>query len=310
MVRPSPQTDRVIALIEILGAKPDASITLAEATRRLQVNKSTCHAMLTSLSDHSWLLRDPVRKTYRLGPALVAVARIAAQSFPALDLAHSAMVDLSLEIGANCAAIGIGTDRSEVLDQIRDLRSGSEGLRVGASIPLRPPFSAAAIAWADPVTRDRWLGWAPPALRDRYRDALDAIKARGFALEAVPASAVRIGDVVAQAAGDLTESQRDNAIFMPEVLEQVARELATHDDYLVTTIDPAGEYSIITISAPVFDADGAPTLLLTVWGFTHRLTGAEVDRIGRRLAATTTALSRSLCARLPLVAEPGLRTDA
>ena len=72
MARPSPQTDRVVALVGLLASSPDATITLAEATRRLRVNKSTCHSMLTALTEHAWLLRDPVRKTYRLGPALVA----------------------------------------------------------------------------------------------------------------------------------------------------------------------------------------------------------------------------------------------
>jgi len=294
MARPSPQTDRVVALVEILGSQPDMAITLAEATRRLRVNKSTCHAMLTTLTEQAWLLRDPATKTYRLGPALVAIARVAAESFPLLDLAHPAMVDLSLEIGANCAAIGVGADHVEVLDQIRDLRASGEGLRVGASIPLRPPFGAAAIAWAAPEVIDRWLGHAPAANRDHYREALDAIRARGYVLEAAASSTNRLEDLLSFAGDDVTEAQRDRAMFEPELLDRIARELATQDDYLVAAIDPSRDYTIVTMSAPVFDADGNVPLLLSVWGFPSRVRGDDVDRIGRRLAAATTALSRAV----------------
>jgi DNA-binding IclR family transcriptional regulator len=294
MARPSPQTDRVVALIELLSARPDVTITLAEATRRLRINKSTCHAMLTSLTEQAWLLRDPVRKTYRLGPALIGVARVAARSFPALELAHPVMVDLSLEIGVNCAAIGIGVDHTEVLEQIREVRALGEGLRVGATIPLRPPFSAAAVAWAGPAVRERWLGYAPAEMRDRYRGALDAIQAQGYALEAVPSPAARYGEISGLISDHLSEVDREKAIFRPDLLEEVARDLVTHDDYLVPIIDPATEYSVITISAPVFDADGAVTLLLSAWGFTMRVPGGEVDRVGRLLVTATSKLSLSL----------------
>lgn len=293
MARPSPQTDRVVALIEILAAQPDASVTLAEATRRLRVNKSTCHAMLTTLTEQAWLLRDPATKSYRLGPALVAIARVAAESFPLLDLAHPAMVDLSLEVGANCAAIGVSAEHVEVLDQIRDLRAAGEGLRVGASIPLRPPFGAAAIAWAAREVIERWLADAPAANRAHYGDALEVIRARGFVLEAAASSTTRLEDLLVLAGDDVTDAQRERAMFEPALLDRIARELATQDDYLVATIDPARDYTIVTMSAPVFDADGGVPLLLSLWGFPSRLKGDEIDRIGRRLATATAALSRS-----------------
>jgi DNA-binding IclR family transcriptional regulator len=60
MARPSPQTDRVVALVGLLTSSPDATITLADATRRLRVNKSTCHSMLTALTEHAW--RSPASR--------------------------------------------------------------------------------------------------------------------------------------------------------------------------------------------------------------------------------------------------------
>ena len=70
MARPSPQTNRVVALVEILSARPNEALTLADVTRRLGVNKSTCYSMLQALTEVGWLLRDPFHKTYRLGPGV------------------------------------------------------------------------------------------------------------------------------------------------------------------------------------------------------------------------------------------------
>ena len=91
MARTSPPTERVVATVSLLAARPDEPLSLAELTRRLGVNKSTGHAILTSLAAAGWVLRDPTRKTYRLGPALVALGRQAAASFPALDFARPAL---------------------------------------------------------------------------------------------------------------------------------------------------------------------------------------------------------------------------
>jgi DNA-binding IclR family transcriptional regulator len=297
VARPSPQTDRVVALLGLLSAKPDETITLAEASRRLRVNKSTCHAMLTTLTEQSWLLRDPVHKTYRLGPALVAIARVAAQSFPALELAHSVMVDLSVQLGVSCAAVGIAEDHSEVLDQVHDPQAQNQGMRVGATIPLRPPFNAAAIAVAAPEIRDRWVGFAPNETQPHYRHALDAIRYRGFALEAVPAAAERLGELVASAGDDLPDVRGIDATSMPEAFEQIARELASHHDFLVADIEPTSRYSVIAVSAPVFDADHVPALLLSLWGFRDRLSGNDVEHVGRLLASATSDLSDILAGR-------------
>jgi DNA-binding IclR family transcriptional regulator len=51
VARPSPQTNRVVALVEILAARPNEALTLADVTRRLGVNKSTCYSMLQALTE-------------------------------------------------------------------------------------------------------------------------------------------------------------------------------------------------------------------------------------------------------------------
>ena len=198
MARTSPPTDRVVMVVSLLAAHPNEPMTLAELTRRLGVNKSTGHAILTTLAGAGWVLRDPTRKTYRLGPALVAVGRTASESFPALDFARPAMVDLSLEFEASCAALGVGDGSITVLDQVRDPRSAVTGFRVGVSYPLRPPFGAAVLAWADPDVLDEWLARVPADTRPYYREALAATHDRGFAVEIWSTPVARVREIVTQ----------------------------------------------------------------------------------------------------------------
>ncbi len=292
MARPSPQTDRVIALVELLAARPGQGFTLAELTRRLRVNKSTCHSMLTTLAGAGWLLRDPYRKTYRLGPALATVGRAAASGFPALDIAHAAMVDVGLEVAAHCAALGVAGDHLTVLDEVRDLHAIGDGLRVGTSLPVRPPFGTALIAWSDDATIDNWLAHVPEDARPRYRAALAAARERGYAVELSTTPEARLRDMVAK----LREG--DATVSLPHLLDDLARDLVTRDDVLPVELEPARDYAVSAVNAPVVDRDGRVALVLSLTGFARTMRGERVAAVGRRLVEATGVLSRALAGSL------------
>jgi DNA-binding IclR family transcriptional regulator len=292
VTRPSPQTDRVIALVDLLASRPHEAFTLAELTRRLRVNKSTCHSMLTALAGAGWLLRDPYRKSYRLGPALATVGRAAASSFPALDIAHAAMVEVGLDARAHCAALAVVADRLTVLDEVRDLHATGAGLRVGTSFPLRPPFGTAVIAWSDRDMVDAWLEHVSASARDRYRVTLAATRARGYAVELSTTPEARLRDVVAELrAGHATVS-------LPELVEDLARDLAARDDVLAIDLEADREYAVSAVNAPVLDRDGSVALVLSLTGFAQPLRGERVAAVGRRLTGATGELSRALAGSL------------
>jgi DNA-binding IclR family transcriptional regulator len=289
MPRTSPPTDRVVATISLLAAHPHESLTLAELTRRLGVNKSTCRAILASLEGAGWVLRDPARKTYRLGPALVALGRTAAESFPALDFARPAMDELSLEFGASCAALGVGEGEITVLDQVGDPRGAPTGFRVGVSFPLRPPLGAAVLAWADDDVRDSWLALVPADTRDYYRDALVATHDRGFAVEIWSTPVARVRELVMLLGTDASTVS---------ALARLADELAAHEEFLAVTLEPEAEYAVNVVNAPVFDHTGHVTLVLSLTGFGRPLLGCEVLTAGARLVDATTKLTAALNPRL------------
>ncbi len=180
--RPSPQTERVVNLFEHLAGDGSRGMTLAEVSRQLSVHKASCHSMLSELLRAGWLLRDPVRKTYHLGPALVRLGREAAGRYPALVLARSAMAELSAATGAHCVAFSVSDDYSTVVDQIRSRHGGGHPMPVGTQFPHRPPYGASIVAWAVPQARERWLATLPEDVRDRYRQAITTAKKRGYAV--------------------------------------------------------------------------------------------------------------------------------
>jgi DNA-binding IclR family transcriptional regulator len=275
MVRPSPQTGRVVALIDILAARPNEALTLAEVTRRLGVNKSTCFSMLQALTEVGWLLRDPFHKTYRLGPALVAVGQAASSGFPALEFARPAMIELSRGVGSHCVALAVAPEHVTVVDQVRDVRAVGAPIGHGY-IPLLPPFGAAVAAWSMPEAAQRWLSLAPAGTAERYAQALDVVRRRGYVVELAEPS----------------WTPPTEGVSLPEVVEQLA--LLLPPDVLPLDLDAARTYAVSAINAAVVDADGAVVLIVSLMGFPGTLTGAEIEAAGHRLSAATAAVTAAL----------------
>jgi DNA-binding IclR family transcriptional regulator len=284
--RPSPQTDRVVAIIELLASRPTQPLSLAAVTRHLGVNKSTCYSMLTALTQAGWLLRDPFRKTYRLGPALAAVSRVASAGFPALDFARSAIETLSRETGANCAALSVADDHVTVVEQVRDLRAMGPGLAISAPIPLRPPLGTVVVAWSAPEAVERWLARAPEAVHDRLRRALAVTRDRGYTVELVARPPTQLREAVVGVG--------EPGVRVSQLLAELADELVERDDFLGVDLEPDRSYLVGTVNAPVFDPEGNVTLVLALNGFGAPLTGREVEALAHRLVLATTTVSKAL----------------
>jgi DNA-binding IclR family transcriptional regulator len=288
--RPSPQTDRVVAVVELLASRPGQPLSLAAITRHLGVNKSTCYSMLAALCQAGWLLRDPYRKTYRLGPALAAASRVATAGFPALEFARGAIEVLSRETGANCAALSVAEDHVTVVDQVRDLRAIGPGLTISAPIPLRPPLGTVVVAWAPPDAVERWLAHAPEAARPDLRRALAVARDRGYTVELATRPRGRLGESVVGTAGP--------GVRVTELLAELADELVERDDFLGLDLEPERAYLVGTINAPVLDPGGDVVLVLSLNGFSSPLTGAQTGALGRRLVEATTTVTAALGGRV------------
>jgi DNA-binding IclR family transcriptional regulator len=287
--RPSPQTERVVNLFEHLAGDGSQGLTLAEVSRHLSVHKASCHSMLSELLRAGWLLRDPVRKTYHLGPALVRLGREAAGHYPALVLARSAMVELSAKTGAHCVAFSVGDDHSTVVDQVRSRLGGGHPMPIGTQFPHRPPYGTSTVAWAGGQARDRWLAALPEDVRDRYRQAIAATVQRGYAvgLHLLP-------DLRLQELALIVRSAEVRSTRLSQLAQALTDELIHQEEWFPVSLDPERTYEVSHIDSPIMQPGSRIALMLSLVPSSEPMTGADVVRMGEQLAATTHDLSSVL----------------
>jgi DNA-binding IclR family transcriptional regulator len=322
MSRPSPQTDRLLDLVDLLATRPVDGATLAEIARALGLSKTTIFPMVVTLASRGWLLRHPERHTYRLGPALVAAGRAAARSHAVVDAARPVVHDLAAATGLTCLALVTGAipgERDELL--IGEIgrppatagNGGGAGglgpayryLRLGDRFPPQPPIGVVCVAWSDQPAVDRWLDRLGP---DRPHDApaqiaasLAGVRARGWSVEVDRHLRERL-DLLA---AELGEDQRgtEHAAALRRILGEVHRTFGLADA-LPATIEPGGTYRATTVNAPVFDARGDVVVVLAAICASDQhhapvRTGAEIVELGERVRVageTVTALTQG---RLP-----------
>ena len=299
--RPSPQTERLVDVFELLAGHGECGRTLAEIARSLGVDKATCYPMLTELTRVGWLVRHPGRKTFHLGPKLVAIGRAAQSAIDLVDLARSPLIDLAERVGSPCMAV-TGTDEDLVVGDVVLLRDGrgrrrALNMRAGDRVALRPPLGAVFVAWSNDADIGRWLDRREsPAIgmqqRQRYRDILGIVRRRGFAVEQYPTEPARLADSVNELA-TAVGSRRQTRI--------IANQTELYDEVLIGEIELTTEYRPNSISAPVFDGDGNVVLALCIVDLASRLTGAELNRLAAQLTDTAANLTNDVHGRRPLL---------
>lgn len=286
--RPSPQTERVVNLFDHLAGPGNDGMTLTEVTRHLDVHKASCHSMLSELLQAGWLLRDPVRKTYHLGPALVRLGREAASRYPALVLARSAMAELSAATGAHCVAFAVSDDYSTVVDQVRSPHGGGHPMPIGTQFPHRPPYGASIVAWAGPNARERWLAGLPQDVRERYRQALTAAEQRGFAvgLHILP-------DLRLQELALIVRSAEVRSTRLSQLAQALTDELTHQEEWFPISLAPDRSYEVSHIDSPILEGSRI-ALMLSLVPSAEPMSGAAVTRLGTQLSSASRRLSAAL----------------
>lgn len=327
MSRPSPQTDRLIALVDLLAARPADDFSLAEIARGLGVGKATVHPMLTTLTRAGWLLRHPVRRTYRLGPALVAAGRAAAEGDPALDLARPVMRRLAADTGLGVLALvpggdAAGEDDLRVGELVRTRGTGTTlGMRLGDRVRPRPPLGSVTVAWGGPHAVDTWLarldtdpatpGADSPAVsaaRTALEPALAGIRARGWVVETESRMRDRLDSLVADLEIELGTGDWDSTGHAAALRRAIADIGRTFDpsDALPATVEPDTVYRVSSVNAPVFDPDGHVAVALCLIDHPDPLTGRDVTALGERVRAAADEVTAALHGREPDAPRPAI----
>lgn len=278
----SKPTARALAILDLLMANPQQAFGLTEMTRRLGLNKATCHAILSTMANYGFLVQDPQNKAYRLGPSIVAAGNAAFAQFPVLEHARPELEKLTTELRTGCGATGRTGKHVVLLAQYGSSSPLDTPYQLGLRLPNAAPLGACFIAWSPAKQLEAWLRAAQPD--EHYDDRLDqklrlsviAIRARGF-------------DVTlnTRAEQNLVEGLRKihdswNLEALDAMAEQYQRELC-QETYHLDRIDPRSRYSVCNISVPVFGYSQVPELNFTVGNIHQDLRGSDIIDIAARL---------------------------
>ena len=289
--RPSPQTDRVIDLLELLAAEPGLGLSLAEISRRLGVHKASCHSMLASLLASGWLVRDPTSKVYTLGPALLRLGSAVASRYPALDVARPAMSELAARTGGHVIAFLVHADHVTVAHQVRNMRVPSTPMTVGMELPTRPPYGAALMAFSSSTEREKWLAELPPGSRRRYSRALDATRGRGYAVGLHVLPDIRLQELATLIRAAETTGRGGR---LGDLADALTEELVHSENWFLASITAGKTYDVSHLDAPIFDSTGRVAVMLSLVPVPSQQRGSDVALLGDELVRVTERLTAVL----------------
>jgi DNA-binding IclR family transcriptional regulator len=274
----------VLDVVELLAGPDNDGLRFSDVVRKLGLTQATTHAILTTLCDRGWASRDPVDKTFSLGPALAVVA---ARTDTARPLAHAARA-AALQLAEEFAFAGSVLERfgdSLVITAFEDAGRQSGGAP-GDRIRYAPPFGVAFAAWDTDEQQRAWIQRSAAtnsALARRLEEVLRRTRERGFDVDCTTPALTQAAQVVGTLPSDgLPDHVR-------QITDQLLVEFTTigflSDDDTTRRAQP-----VATIAAPVFDHRGRVAMIVAVHPL-QALARRRIDSIGRRLVAVTSAIS-------------------
>jgi DNA-binding IclR family transcriptional regulator len=289
----SPPTGRVLAVLDLLAASPDREFRLAEIVASLGIHKSTCHAIVTTLAAHGYLVRATGSKGYTLGAAAIVLGRAAEQANPAVHHARSVLPALARELEAECVASVLERDVITVVEWAAPrprARGATTWSHIGQHIPLVAPFGAAQMAWSSVERVAAWLERSDVDAATLLH-ALAVIRARGYDAQAGNTQLDRFRTTLATI--DLDQLSVSSRAAVGQLMTDLGQV-----DYLPEVLDADREYDINALAAPVFDASASPVLTVSLHP-DGSMRGADVMALGRRLRTVADEMTAAIAGVVP-----------
>jgi DNA-binding IclR family transcriptional regulator len=274
----------VLDVVELLAGSGKDRLRFSDVVRELGLTQATAHAILTTLRDRGWASRDPVDKTFSLGPALAVVAARVDTARPLAHTARTAALQLADELGYATSVVERVGD-SLVITAFEDAGRQSGGAP-GDRIRYAPPFGVAFAAWDTDEQQRAWIQRSAATnakLARRLEEVLARTRERGFDVDCTTPALTQAAQVVGTLPSDgLPDHVR-------EITDQLLVEFTTigflSDDDTARQAQP-----VATIAAPVFDHRRRVAMIVAVHPL-QALTRKRIDSIGRRTARVTAAIS-------------------
>lgn len=279
----SQPTARALAILDLLMANPHQAFGLTEMTRRLSLNKATCHAILTTMASYGFLVQHPRTKAYRLGPSIIAAGNAAFAQFPVLEYARPELEGLQSDLDIGFAVTGRSNLHMVLLALYGRAVPLIDSFQLGLRLPNTAPVAACFTAFSPARHLEAWLSRAHES-RGGYNEKLDqklrvsviAIRARGYEVTLKTRAEAELTRELGRIhnAWSLTE--------LEEAANQYQRDLCD-EHYQLDRIDPRARYEVSTISVPVFASRDVPVMCFVAGSFDHAVSGAQIEEIAARM---------------------------
>jgi DNA-binding IclR family transcriptional regulator len=292
--RASPPTARVVAVLEFLARHPHDRFGLSELARRIGLSKPTCLGIVTTLSEAGYLVRDAAEKSYRLGPALIALGHTAQESLRVSPAARAELGRLSETFAGTAALSGVVDDRITLLELVAPTGT-PPAVRVGQSYPFAPPVGLMFVLWDERAVRE-WLAKEPtiPLRTDgeRLERVIAECRSTGYLVERLTPGGRRLYALMAGMSSTLPDELR---ALLGELVSDIGERV-----YLPSEADPDARHDVSVIAAPVFDHHRRQVMVVSLQ-VGHALTDGEIKKRARAVTATAAALTAQLGGVAPAV---------
>lgn len=278
----------MLDVVELLARSAHARLRFSDIARELGLTQATAHAILKTLCDRGWASRDPVAKTFTLGPALAVVAARTDTARPLAHAARAAALRLAREVGYAGSVVERFGDSLVVTAFEGDPATQPAGIP-GDRIPYAPPFGVALAAWDTEEEQQAWVRRGAGDNSDRTRRlerVLEHTRQRGYDVDwTTPALAQAV-----QVVGTLDSHEMPTPVR--HILDQLHVEFSTIG-FLSDDNPGRRKQPVATIAAPVFDHHGQAALMLAVHPLCP-LSARQIRVIGEKLTSETAAIAKSL----------------
>jgi DNA-binding IclR family transcriptional regulator len=279
----SQPTARALAILDLLMANPTQAFGLTEMTRRLSLNKATCHAILTTMANYGFLVQHPQTKAYRLGPSIMAAGNAAFAQFPVLEYARPELEALQNDLNIGFAVTGRSKLHQVLLALYGKATPLIDSFQLGLRLPNTAPLTACYTAFSPAKELEAWLSRAHEArggydekLDQKLRVAVIGIRARGYEIT-----------LKTKAESKFTaELTRIHNAWSLDALEAATNQFQydlCDEFYHLDRIDPRARYEISTISVPMFVYKEVPVMCFVAGSFDKAVSGAQIEEIANRM---------------------------
>nr|WP_286275873.1 helix-turn-helix domain-containing protein [Mycolicibacterium sp. TUM20985] len=267
----------------MLGRPGRDPLRFSDVARELHLTQATAHAILKTMSDRGWISRDPVDKTFALGPALAVVAHRADVTRSLAHTARAAAKELSAEFGFRASVLERHGE-SLIITAHEGGHPSDPGGRLGERIPYAPPFGVAFAAWDSPEGQLAWIhrtAESNPPLARNLSLSLARTRERGYDVDLTTPALAQTAQLVGALLSD----------GMPAHVRRIMDQLLVETMVGFTGDDrELAERPVATIAGPVLNQHGCVAMILAVHPLRPQ-TSAEIAIIGRRVTAAAAAIA-------------------